>query len=104
MVLLQFCCVKGGDFIVFGMFVDVDNSVYVIAEQAAELMALEGAEENLELAVADLLDYGELTTAFHGCSAVFLTTPSSESLNGLKDYPVSLFPRCISPCYLTSQS
>lgn len=62
----------------------------VDAEEAAELMALTGAEENLQLTAADLMDYGDLTRAFQGCFAVFLTTPSADSLNGLKEYPVSI--------------
>lgn len=59
-------------------------------EEAAELMALVGAEENLHLTAADLLDYGDLTRAFQGCSTVFLTTPSADSLNGVKDYPAEM--------------
>ncbi|CAM6085840.1 unnamed protein product [Calypogeia fissa] len=59
-------------------------------DEAAELMALKGAEENLQLTAADLLDYGDLTRAFQGCCAVFLTTPSADSLNGLKDYPADM--------------
>ncbi|KAG6543651.1 hypothetical protein Mapa_014834 [Marchantia paleacea] len=56
-------------------------------EQAAELMGMAGAEESLELREADLLDYASLTQAFSGCSAIFLTCPPADSLNGLPEYP-----------------
>lgn len=55
--------------------------------EAVEMMALPGAEQRLELMRRDLLDYTSVTDVIEGCSAVFLTIPPCETLNGLPDYP-----------------
>ncbi|BBN19210.1 protein MpDFR-like19 [Marchantia polymorpha subsp. ruderalis] len=56
-------------------------------DEAAEMMALPGAEERLKLMVRDLLDYANILTVIEGCSSVFLTIPSCDGLNGQLDYP-----------------
>lgn len=61
-----------------------------VADEAAEMMALPGAEERLKLMVRDLLDYANILTVIEGCSSVFLTIPSCDGLNGQLDYPVSV--------------
>ncbi len=58
-----------------------------LADEAAELMALPGAEERLELTqlAADLMDYGSLVEVFKGCVGVFHTTSPSDLVS---NYPV----------------
>ncbi|CAM6091940.1 unnamed protein product [Calypogeia fissa] len=58
-------------------------------EEVEEMMALPCAEQLLELRRRDLLDYTSITDVIEGCSAVFLTIPPCDSLNGLPHYPVS---------------
>ncbi len=58
---------------------------WMSADEAAELMALPGAEERLELTRADLMDYGSLVEAFMGCFGVFHTTSPSDLVS---NYPV----------------
>lgn len=64
-----------------------DKQVLELTEEAAEMMTMPGAEL-LELKSRDLLDYKSIMDVIEGCSAVFLTIPPCESLNGLPDYPV----------------
>jgi hypothetical protein len=58
-----------------------------LADEAAELMALPGAEERLELTqlAADLMNYGSLVEVFKGCVGVFHTTSPSDLVS---NYPV----------------
>ncbi|CAM6085837.1 unnamed protein product [Calypogeia fissa] len=59
-------------------------------EEAAEMMSLPCAEQLLELRWRDLLDYTSITDVIEGCSAVFLTIPPCDSLNGLPHYPADV--------------
>ncbi|CAM6038992.1 unnamed protein product [Sphagnum compactum] len=63
---------------------NVRSTVPINADEAAELMALPGAEERLELTRADPMDYGSLVEAFMGCFGVFHTTSPSDLVS---NYP-----------------
>ncbi|CAK9225173.1 unnamed protein product [Sphagnum jensenii] len=65
---------------------NVRSAIPKSADEAAELMALPGAEERLELTqlAADLMDYGSLVEVFKGCVGVFHTTSPSDLVS---NYP-----------------
>lgn len=58
----------------------------MLADEAAALMALPGAEHRLELTQADMLDYGSLVEVFTGCDGVFHTSSTPSDL--VSNYPV----------------
>ncbi|KAG6543650.1 hypothetical protein Mapa_014833 [Marchantia paleacea] len=65
----------------------VHSAIGSSSDEAAEMMALPGAEQRLKLMVRDLLDYANILTVIEGCSGVFLSIPSCDGMNGQVDYP-----------------
>lgn len=59
-------------------------------EETSILLSLPEAEERLELATVDLLDYGSISDLFDRCTGVFHVPAPNYDINGVRDYPVDI--------------
>lgn len=82
----KFACVTGSWSLLGTWLVRVllDNgynvrfTIRTTVDEAAALMALPGAKQRLDLAQADIMDYGSLMEVFTGCDGVFHTSSPSD--------------------------
>lgn len=68
----------------------VKSTIPHTPEEASLLLSLPQANEQLQLATVDMLDYRSLSDLFEGCTGVFHVPAPNYDINGIRDYPVEI--------------